>query len=127
MALRANNRATPSGFMMKGFMPPAGSSATGKSGTSAPPQALPFQPINLRFGSYGLPLGSQEARLYRTRRFAGQDQAQLSVWPIPVGSELSRLAIRLPVGPHAPQKIQQPHDVLPSSRSSEARELLAGL
>ena len=63
-------------------------------------------------------LRSQDARLYSTRRLAGQDQAQLSVWPMPVGSELSRRAIRLPVGPQAPQKIQQPRCVLPSSRSS---------
>src|SRR5271165_1086770 len=52
------------------------------------------------------------------RRLAGQDQAQFSVCPIPVGSELSRRAIKLPAGPHAPQKIQQPDEVLPSSRSS---------
>src|SRR5271170_2546595 len=37
---------------------------------------------------------------------------------MPVGSVLSRLAIKLPVGPQAPQKIQQPDCVLPSSRSS---------
>ena len=30
---------------------------------------------------------------------------------MPVGSELSRRAMRLPVGPQAPQKIQQPHAV----------------
>src|SRR5258708_15174197 len=115
---RAKNRATPLGFMMNGPMPPDGFSSALKSGTSAPPQALPFHSINLRFGLYGLPAGSQEARLYSTRRFAGQAQAQLSVWPMPVGSELSRRAIKLPAGPHAPQKIQQPDCVLPSSRSS---------
>src|ERR1017187_4814791 len=118
MLARAKKRATPSGFMMNGPMPPAGFSPAGKSGTSAPPHALPFQPTSLRFGLYGLPAGSQDARLYRTRRFAGQAHAQLSVCPIPVGSELSRRAIRLPVGPHAPQKIQHPLCVLPSSRSS---------
>src|SRR6202011_5223289 len=59
-----------------------------------------------------------DARLYMTRRLAGQAKAQLMVWPIPLGSELSRRAIRLPVGPHAPQKIQQPLAVLPSSRNS---------
>src|SRR6267378_15674 len=118
MPARAKKRATPSGFMMNGPMPPAGFSSALKSGTSAPPQAVPFQAINLRFGLYGLPAGSQDARLYSTRRLAGQDQAQLSVWPMPVGSELSRRAIRLPVGPHAPQKIQQPDCVLPSSRRS---------
>src|ERR1700730_1959810 len=53
-----------------------------------------------------------------TRRFAGQAKAQLTVLPIPVGSELSRRAMRLPVGPQAPQKIQHPLEVLPSLRSS---------
>src|SRR5271154_3512295 len=37
---------------------------------------------------------------------------------MPLGSALSRRAMRLPVGPQAPQKIQQPLEVLPSSRSS---------
>ena len=58
---------TPSGFMMNGSMPPAGFSPTGKSGTSAPPHALPFQAISLRFGFQGLPAGSQDARLYEIR------------------------------------------------------------
>src|SRR3984893_4536334 len=118
MPARAKKRATPSGFMINGPMPPAGFSSALKSATSAPPQAVPFHAINLRFGLYGLPAGSQDARLYSTGRLAGQAQAQLSVWPIPVGSELSRRAIKFPVGPQAPQKIQQPHCVLPSSRSS---------
>src|ERR1700751_2326690 len=99
MLLRAKNRATPSGFMMNGPMPPAGFSSALKSGTSAPPQALPFQAITLRRGSYGLPVKSQDAGLYKMRRLAGHDQAQLSVCPIPVGSELSLRAIRLPLGP----------------------------
>src|SRR5579859_5210891 len=37
---------------------------------------------------------------------------------MPVGSELSRRAIRFPVGPQAPQKIQQPEVVVPSLRNS---------
>src|SRR3982074_3835714 len=105
MLERAKKRATPSGFMMNGPMPLPGFSSALKSGTSAPPQALPFHLINWRFGLYGLPAGSHDARLYSTRRFAGQAQAQLSVWPMPVGSALSRRAIRLPVGPQAPQQI----------------------
>src|SRR5271167_1303148 len=104
--------------MMNGPMPFAGSSSALKSGTSAPAQALPFQPISLREGSKGLPATSHEARLYITRRLAGHDQAQLRVWPMPVGSELSRLAMRLPAGDQAPQKIQQPLAVEPSSLSS---------
>src|ERR1700722_6066931 len=118
MLERAKKGPTPSGFMMNGPIPLPGTSSALKSATSAPPQAVPFHLINCRFGLYGLPAGSQEARLYMTRRLAGQDQAQLSVWPMPVGSELSRRAMRFPVGPQAPQKIQQPHWVLPSSRSS---------
>src|SRR2546430_16726956 len=74
--------------------------------------------MSLRCGLNGLPLGSQEARLYITRRFAGHDQPQFRVWPMPVGSELSRRAIRLPAGAQAPPEIQQPLSVLPSSRSS---------
>src|SRR5579863_1409612 len=118
MPPRAKNRATPSGFMMKGPMPPAGFSSTLKSGTSGPLHAAPFQLMSLRAGLYGLPLGSQDALLYSTRRLAGHDQAQFKVCPMPLGSELSRRAMRLPVGPQEPQKIQQPHCVLPSSRSS---------
>src|ERR1700681_2370286 len=37
---------------------------------------------------------------------------------MPVGSELSRRAMRLPGGPQAPQKIQQPLEGLPSLRNS---------
>src|SRR5207248_1547168 len=99
----AKKRPTPSAFMMNGPIPSEGSSSTLKSGMSEPVQAEPFQAISLRPGLNGLPLGSQEARLYITRRLAGHDHAQLTVWPIPVGSELSRRAIRLPAGPHAPQ------------------------
>ncbi len=94
----------------------------------AGPFAVPFHAISLRFGSHGLPARSQEARLYRMRRLAGQANAQLSVCPRPNGSELSRRAIRLPFSVQRPQKIQQPHEVEPSSRKlREAVQLLAGL
>src|SRR6476646_8049921 len=109
----AKKRATPSGFMMNGPMPLAGSSSSLKSGTSAP-----FQPTSLRAGFHGLPLGSHDARLYITRRFAGHDHAQFRVWPMPVGSELSRRAMLLTVGLQLPANSQQPQAVLPSSRSS---------
>ena len=98
-------------------MPFSGGSSTLKSGMSAPVHALPFHAISLRVGSNGLPLTSHEARLYRMRRFAGHAHAQFSVWPMPVGSELSRRPIWLPACVHAPQKIQQPLAVLPSSRN----------
>src|SRR5690606_38432892 len=52
------------------------------------------------------------------RLLAGHDQAQLSVWPIPVGSLLSRRAIRLPAGDQHPAYSQHPEMVDPSSRSS---------
>src|SRR5258708_9599624 len=84
---------------------------------SAPVQALPFHAISVRGGPNGLPLRSHDARLYRMRRFAGQAHAQPSVWPMPVGSELSRRPIWLPACVHAPQKIQHPLDVVPSSFS----------
>src|SRR5579864_3789627 len=105
--------------MMKGPIPWVGSSSALKSATSAPTQAVPFQDVSLRPGLNGLPHVSQDARLYSTRRLAGHEKAQLRVWPIPVGSELTRRAMRLPPGPHAPQKIQQPLAVVPSLRSSE--------
>src|SRR5690606_19680426 len=52
------------------------------------------------------------------RLLAGHDQAQLSVWPIPVGSLLSRRAIRLPAGDQHPAYSQHPQMVDPPSRSS---------
>src|SRR4051812_43916874 len=103
--------------MMNGFMPPAGSSSSLKSGTSGPLQVVPFQLTSLRVGSNGLPLVSAEARLYSTRRLAGQAQAQFSVLPMPVGSLLSRRPIWLPAWVQEPAKIQQPEVVVPSSRS----------
>src|SRR5262245_7675919 len=85
---------------------------------SAPPQAVPFHETSARCGLNGLPFTSQDARLYNTRRLAGQEKAQFKVCPIPVGSLLSRRAMLLPVGPQAPQKTQQPQLVEPSLRSS---------
>src|SRR5665647_1488943 len=116
----AKNRATPSGFMMNGFIPSSGAESGLKSGMSEPVHffAAASQPITLRFASYGLPVRSQDARLYKMRRFAGQAYAQLSVCPRPNGSELSHRAIRLPFSDQLPAKIQQPHDVEPSSRNS---------
>src|SRR5471032_1463696 len=90
--------------MMNGPMPFSGGSSTLKSGTSAPPQVVPFHATSLRVGSHGLPCKSQEARLYSTRRLAGHAQAQFSVLPMPVGVQ-------------QPVKIQQPLVVEPSSRN----------
>ena len=42
------------------------------------------------------------------RRLAGQAKPQFSVWPRPDGSELSRLAVRLPACDHMPQYSQLP-------------------
>jgi hypothetical protein len=117
MPSRAKKRATPSGFMMKGLMPLSGGSSTLKSGMSEPVHARPFHATSFLDGSNGLPFTSHDARLYSTRRFAGHAHAQPSVWPMPVGSELSRRPIWLPACVHEPQKIQQPLAVEPSSRS----------
>src|SRR5207247_9517744 len=95
-------RATPSEFMMNGFMPSAGAASSLMSGTSAPTHWVPFHSISLRFGSHGLPEGSHEARLYWMRRLAGHEKAQPVVLPNPRGSELSRRAIILPFS------VQQP-------------------
>ena len=102
MPALAKKRAMPSGFMMNGPIPPAGSSSALKSGTSTLPQFFPFHASSVRRGSNGFPATSHEARLYITRRLAGHAQAQPSVLPMPVGSLLSRRAIMLPVGPQAP-------------------------
>ncbi|MNE60167.1 hypothetical protein D3C80_1552960 [compost metagenome] len=60
----ANSRATPSGFMMNGFIPASGGESALKSGTSVPPQLLPFHHTRRFFtGSHGWPDGSAEARL----------------------------------------------------------------
>src|SRR4249920_1447644 len=105
----AKKRATPSGFMMNGPTPSSGGVSGLMSGTSTPAHFCPFHAISLRLGSQGLPDGSQEARLYRIRRLAGHANAQPNVLPRPLGSELSRRAIMLPLLLQAPLKIQQPH------------------
>ena len=63
---------------MNGPMWSLGGESTLKSGTSLPTHfcCASFHQICLRSGSQGLPSRSQEARLYRTRRFAGHDHAQ---------------------------------------------------
>jgi hypothetical protein len=58
--------------MMNGPMPISGAAVGIMSGTSAPPQALPFQ-YSTSCCAQGLPLGSALARLYRMRRLAGQE------------------------------------------------------
>ena len=83
---RAKKRATPSGFMMNGPMPSSGARVGLEvRHVGAGPLGCRSSAISLRFGSQGLPRGSQEARLYRMRRLAGQANAQLSVLPRPLG------------------------------------------
>src|SRR3989449_9994766 len=101
--------------MMNGFMPSAGAESALKSGTSAPAHLTPSQPISLRFGSHGLPDGSHEARLYWMRRVGGHEEAQLSVFPHPLRSELLRRALGVPFSHQAPEKNQQAPTGLPSA------------
>src|SRR5947208_2718477 len=64
----------PSGFMMNGPMWSFGAESTLKSGTSCPAH-LPLDSFHhtcRRSGSQGFPAGSQDARLYMTRRVAGR-------------------------------------------------------
>ncbi|MOA65944.1 hypothetical protein D3C78_1925230 [compost metagenome] len=50
--------------MMNGFIPASGGESALKSGTSVPPQDLPFHHTRRFFtGSHGWPDGSAEARL----------------------------------------------------------------
>src|SRR5207302_1296014 len=56
-----------------------------------------------REASHGLPSRSHDARLYRTRRFAGHDQAQFWCTPIPDGSLGSLRAVKLPASVYPPQ------------------------
>src|SRR6185312_7909388 len=100
-----NKRATPSGVMMKGPMCSVGLESALKSGTSLPTHfcAASFHQTCLRVGSQGLPLRSQEARLYITRRFIGHDQPQLGWMPSPDGSELSRRCVFEPASGQEPQ------------------------
>src|SRR5690349_1190877 len=101
--------------MMNGFIGSPGGTSILKSGTSFPPHFLPFQEMSFRFGSHGLPLGSTEARLYMTRRFAGHEKAQFGVVPRPLGSLGSRRAIWLPFSVQHPAHSQLPLAVEPSS------------
>src|ERR1044072_1051122 len=59
---RANRRDTPSWFMMNGIVPRSGGMVGTKSGTSAPPQFLPFQNTYFFASLQGLPSTSAEAR-----------------------------------------------------------------
>src|SRR5262245_10344433 len=102
---------------MNGPTPSAGAASGLMSGTSTPAHFWPFQAMSLRLESQGLPEASHDARLYRIRRLAGHANAHPRVLPRPLGSELSRRAIMLPLLLHAPEKIQQPHAVVPSSCS----------
>ena len=106
MPLGANKRATPSAVMMNGRTASGavGSAVRAMSGTSAPPQDLPFHDTSGLSARHGLPVvGLTEAPLYKMRRLAGHDQAQPSVCPMFHGSLLSRRAIWLPACVQAPQ------------------------
>src|SRR3981081_4373528 len=59
---------------------------------------------------------SQDARLYITRRFMGQDQAPLGEIPTPDGSSGPRLWVSAPASVQEPHQIQLPDAVEPSSR-----------
>src|SRR5262249_27224754 len=56
-----------------------------------------------------------EARLYITRRFAGQENVQLWYMPRPVGSAVLRRWALFPASVKTPEWSQLPHIVLPSS------------
>src|SRR5437762_13410578 len=110
----------PSGFMMNGPMWSFGAESTLKSGTSCPAH-LPvdsFHHTCRRAGSQGFPVGSQDARLYMTRRFAGQDQAQFGYTPRPDGSSVPRRCDIAPASVHEPLYSQLPQSVVPSSFSA---------
>src|SRR5262249_33555164 len=113
------SRPTPSGFMMNGPMWSLGLESALKSGTSLPTHfpVASFHQTCLRVGSQGLPLRSQEARLYITRRFAGQDQPHCGWMPSPDGSSGLRRCEAEPASGHEPQYSQFPQEVVPSSRS----------
>ena len=95
ISLRLKKRLVPSGFMMNGPTS-RGLAVSPISGTSAPTQRSPFHSTITRSGSHGRPSRSQEARLYRVRRLAGQENDQFACTPMPLGSLLSRRAIMLP-------------------------------
>jgi hypothetical protein len=73
------------------------------SGMSFPAHFAPVHQTSFRFGSHGFPDGSQDARLYMIRRFAGQAKPQPGARPRPLGSEASRRAIMLPACVNDPQ------------------------
>src|ERR1700690_2590449 len=116
-----NNRPTPSGFLMKGPMWSLGAESGLKSGTSWPSHFFwaSFHQTWRRSGSHGLPLRSQEARLYSMRRFMGQAQPQFGYTPRPEGSSVPRRWLSEPASVQDPHQIQLPHDVEPSSRNQE--------
>src|SRR5215469_16141857 len=93
-----------------------GGLSTLKSGTS-PTHFSPFHWMPARFGSHGFPAASAEARLYMTRRLAGQLNAHWWNIPSPSGSALFRRAELFPASVKTPECSQLPHIVLPSSRS----------
>ncbi len=76
--------------MMNAPNSPGGASGF-MSGTS-PTHFSPFHLMPARVGSQGLPSASAEARLYMTRRLAGQEKAQLWYMPSPVGSSVGAAA-----------------------------------
>src|SRR5215472_16834435 len=116
-----NKRPTPSGFMMNGPMWSLGWESALKSGTSLPAHfaVASFHQTCLREGSQGFPSISHEARLYITRRLAGQENAQFGKIPKPEGSSVPRRAIRFPASVNDPQYSQFPDEVVPSSLSHE--------
>src|ERR1700712_1156159 len=78
MPVGAKRRATPSEVMMKGCTRSGSPGlASGRiSGTSAPPQLLPFHSTSLRVASHGLPSGALDAASHlvaRLRPGAGED------------------------------------------------------
>ena len=80
--------------MMKAPNVPGGESGL-MSGTS-PTHFSPFHLMPTRVASHGLPSASAEARLYMTRRFAGQEKPQLWYMPRPPGSDVTRRWALLP-------------------------------
>src|SRR5918912_4426185 len=101
--------------MMNAPYSPGGESGL-MSGTS-PTHFSPFQTMEGRVGSHGLPCASAPARLYMMRRFAGHENAHSWNMPRPVGSTLLRRLAMLPADEYTPRCSQLPHMVEPSSWS----------
>ena len=96
------------------------------SGTS-PTHFSPFQTMPGRFGSQALPSASADARLYMTRRLAGQEKVQLWYMPRPVGSAVERRCALLPgLGEDARVEPVAAHRRAVVLELAEAVELLAG-